>query len=82
MPVQLIVGELDRRFTAIAGEMAESLRDGRIAQIASAGHAAHVERPEAFAATVLGFLDRIHHDTAAAPPRAARTAEQHDGSTA
>jgi 2-succinyl-6-hydroxy-2,4-cyclohexadiene-1-carboxylate synthase len=59
-PVMLITGALDAKFTEIAGEMAQTLRDVTMAQVAGAGHAAHLERPGQFAALVLDFLRRIH----------------------
>ena len=60
VPVQIITGALDEKFTGIGREMAQSLPDATMAVIDDAGHAAHVERPEAFAAIVLDFLRRVH----------------------
>jgi len=49
MPVELVVGERDEKFRAIAERMAERLRDARVHVIEAAGHAVHLERPDAVA---------------------------------
>ncbi len=59
-PVQIITGALDEKFTAIGREMAQALPDATMTVIDDAGHAAHVERPAAFAEIVLDFLRRVH----------------------
>jgi len=46
VPVTLVVGERDEKFSAIAGEMARGLSDGRVVAVAGAGHAVHLEAPE------------------------------------
>jgi 2-succinyl-6-hydroxy-2,4-cyclohexadiene-1-carboxylate synthase len=57
MPVLLIVGELDSKFTAIARRMADLIgSNARTAVIPGAGHAAHLERPAAVAAALEAFL--------------------------
>ncbi|MEZ5259148.1 MAG: alpha/beta fold hydrolase [Ilumatobacteraceae bacterium] len=58
MPVLLVTGSLDTKFTDIARRMAELVPDVRHVVIADAGHAAHLERPEAVAESVLEFLAR------------------------
>jgi len=55
-PVLLLVGALDRKFVAIAGEMARALPRGRVVVVEDAGHAVHLERPDAWLACVLSFL--------------------------
>ncbi len=55
-PVLLVVGEEDAKFRAIAAELAARLPDARIATIAQAGHAAHLEAPERVAEVVRRFL--------------------------
>ena len=55
-PVLLVVGEEDAKFRAIAAELASALPDARIETIAEAGHAAHLERPDAFVRVVRDFL--------------------------
>jgi 2-succinyl-6-hydroxy-2,4-cyclohexadiene-1-carboxylate synthase len=49
MPVELVVGARDDKFRAIAGRMAERLRDARVHVVEGAGHAVHLERPDAVA---------------------------------
>ncbi len=46
VPVTLVTGERDAKFTAIAEQMAAALPDGRIAVVAGAGHAVHLEAPD------------------------------------
>ena len=53
MPVTLIAGERDIKFTAIAYEMAELLPDARVAIVPRAGHAVHLERPDAIVEVLL-----------------------------
>jgi 2-succinyl-6-hydroxy-2,4-cyclohexadiene-1-carboxylate synthase len=47
MPVDLVVGERDEKFSAIAARMAERLPDARVHTVAGAGHVAHLEVPDA-----------------------------------
>jgi 2-succinyl-6-hydroxy-2,4-cyclohexadiene-1-carboxylate synthase len=47
MPVRLIAGERDTKFTATAHKMARLIPDARVTIVAGAGHAVHLERPEA-----------------------------------
>ncbi len=60
VPVLLVTGTLDLKFSEIAQEMARSLPDATIRRIDGAGHAAHLERPDEFHAAVLDFLRRVH----------------------
>lgn len=46
VPVTLVVGERDEKFTAIAEQMAALLPDARVEMVAGAGHAVHLEAPE------------------------------------
>jgi 2-succinyl-6-hydroxy-2,4-cyclohexadiene-1-carboxylate synthase len=58
-PLLPIVGSLDRRYVDIAFEMAERVgRDVRPVLIGGAGHAVHLEQPDAIAA----LLRRVVHD--------------------
>jgi 2-succinyl-6-hydroxy-2,4-cyclohexadiene-1-carboxylate synthase len=59
MPVQLIAGALDEKYAEIAQEMAVALPNATIELIEDAGHAAHLEQADAFAAVVLDFLRRV-----------------------
>lgn len=64
VPVLLVAGALDERFVAHAQELARVLPRAELCVIPGAGHAAHVEQREAFAAAVRDFLRRVE----AAPP--------------
>ncbi len=57
MPVLVLAGGLDAKFTALGREMAAAIGDNaRFASIPGSGHAAHLEDPEGFSATVERFL--------------------------
>jgi 2-succinyl-6-hydroxy-2,4-cyclohexadiene-1-carboxylate synthase len=64
VPVLLVAGELDRKFVALAHDLAGRLPRAEICEVAGAGHAAHLEQPEAFVHAVRDFLRRA---TAPAP---------------
>lgn len=49
VPVTLVVGERDDKFTAIASQMARRLPHAELAVVAGAGHAVHLEQPAAVA---------------------------------
>jgi 2-succinyl-6-hydroxy-2,4-cyclohexadiene-1-carboxylate synthase len=49
MPVVLAVGERDEKFWAIAEQMAAAVSDAEVVVVPGAGHAVHVEAPEAVA---------------------------------
>ena len=49
MPVELVVGERDVKYRAIAERMQEELPDVRLRVVPGAGHAVHLEAPEAVA---------------------------------
>jgi 2-succinyl-6-hydroxy-2,4-cyclohexadiene-1-carboxylate synthase len=62
MPVLLMAGEHDESFTALAFRMAAAIGgSAEMSIVPGAGHAAHLERPAAFAALLERFLTR--HDT-------------------
>lgn len=50
MPVTLAVGERDGKFRGIAAEMSRGLPGSQVVVVPGAGHAAHLEAPEAIAA--------------------------------
>jgi 2-succinyl-6-hydroxy-2,4-cyclohexadiene-1-carboxylate synthase len=52
MPVTLIVGERDAKFRALAERMAAAIPDARLVVVPGAGHAVHLEAPEAVAAAL------------------------------
>ena len=56
-PVLALAGEHDDNYAAIAERMAAELPEGRFATVPDAGHAAHLEQPEAVAELVGDFLD-------------------------
>jgi 2-succinyl-6-hydroxy-2,4-cyclohexadiene-1-carboxylate synthase len=56
VPTLIIVGELDRKFVLTGERMAEALPDARLVVVAGAGHAVHLERPDAWLEAVTGFL--------------------------
>lgn len=56
-PTLVMGGTLDATGLERAREVAGSLPDARVEVIEDAGHAPHIERPEAFLRVVTGFLD-------------------------
>jgi 2-succinyl-6-hydroxy-2,4-cyclohexadiene-1-carboxylate synthase len=64
VPVLLVAGELDRKFVALAHDLAGRLPQAELCVLAGSGHAAHLEQPEAFVHAVQDFLRRA---TAPAP---------------
>ncbi len=65
-PTLLLAGSLDVKFAGIAREMARALPDATMVSIEGSGHAAHLERPRAFADAVLCFLERTRAASARA----------------
>jgi pimeloyl-ACP methyl ester carboxylesterase len=53
-PVTLIVGERDAKFQATANEMVARLPDATVVTVPGAGHAVHLERPDAVADVLVG----------------------------
>lgn len=56
IPVYLVTGEYDSKFTEIADEMVKKLKDGSHLQVSSVGHAIHVENPVQFATIIMEQL--------------------------
>lgn len=56
VPTLLVVGALDRKFVEIGRRMERRLPAAALEVVAEAGHAVHLERPEAWVASVGGFL--------------------------
>ena len=54
MPVTLVVGERDEKFTAIATRMASALPHAQVVVVPGVGHAVHLEAPDAVARVLLG----------------------------
>ncbi len=58
MPVLIMAGALDAKFSALAHRMAAGVGpNARVEVLPGAGHAAHLEQPDAFAQAVLRFLE-------------------------
>jgi 2-succinyl-6-hydroxy-2,4-cyclohexadiene-1-carboxylate synthase len=53
MPVTLITGERDSKFTALAHEMAGRIPSAAVTVVPGAGHAVHLERPDVVAKALL-----------------------------
>ena len=54
MPVTLIAGERDTKFSAVAREMAALIPIATVTIVSGAGHAVHLERPDAIIEVLLG----------------------------
>jgi len=59
VPVLLVAGALDARFVAAAHELARDLPRAEVCVIPGAGHAAHLEQPEACLRVAHEFLRRV-----------------------
>lgn len=57
LPVLLLAGALDDKYSAVGRSMAEELPNGIFRPIAGAGHAGHLERPRECATLLAEFLD-------------------------
>jgi 2-succinyl-6-hydroxy-2,4-cyclohexadiene-1-carboxylate synthase len=57
VPVLLVTGGLDAKYTAVAAEMAAAFPDAAHLQIGDAGHAPHVEAPAETGAAIEAFLE-------------------------
>ena len=63
IPVLLIAGELDTKFTAIAKHMAQALPRSQLHIIPAAGHTVHLEQPELFTSLVGDFSLSLAHSS-------------------
>jgi 2-succinyl-6-hydroxy-2,4-cyclohexadiene-1-carboxylate synthase len=59
VPVLLVAGVLDRKFVQIAHALARRLPQAEVCEIPNAGHAVHLEQPEALGRAVHDFLRRV-----------------------
>lgn len=59
IPVLLVAGALDAKYVALGRLMEQAMPRARLAVVEGAGHAVHLERPDAFAALVAEFLDAV-----------------------
>ena len=57
VPLLAVAGSVDDRYAAAARRMARAVPRGRAAIVEGAGHAAHLQRPQAVAALLAEFLD-------------------------
>jgi 2-succinyl-6-hydroxy-2,4-cyclohexadiene-1-carboxylate synthase len=64
VPTLLLAGALDERYAELARTMGSLIRDSQLEIIADAGHAVHLEQPDAFLAAVAGFLGKQAKTTA------------------
>ena len=58
VPVLVLVGGLDRKFTEIGRRMAEAMPGARLTLVPDAGHTVHLERPDAWLGAVVTFLSQ------------------------
>ena len=56
VPTLLLAGELDTKYCDIARRMAAALPAAQVTIVPGAGHAIHLEQPDAFQKIVLRFL--------------------------
>jgi 2-succinyl-6-hydroxy-2,4-cyclohexadiene-1-carboxylate synthase len=62
LPVLLLTGELDTKFTAIACQMAQALPQAQLRIIPGAGHTVHLEQPQEFASLVSDFTIFVNNN--------------------
>ena len=55
-PTLLVVGALDTSYVALARVMEQALGSARLCIVPDAGHAVHLEQPDAFVRAVAAFL--------------------------
>ena len=63
IPVLLIAGELDTKFTTIAKRMAQALPQSQLHIIPAAGHTVHLEQPQLFTSLVGDFSLSMAHSS-------------------
>lgn len=80
VPALLLAGSLDTKYVEVASEMARSLPDATMQVVDNAGHAAHIEQPDAFNALVLDFLRRVY--VGARPPGSKSSGQWRQGGLA
>ena len=68
MPVLAVAGDGDEKFAGVAASMAGSIgSNATVALVPDAGHACHLEQPDAFLAVVTPFLHRASPRASNAP---------------
>ncbi len=68
-PVLVVAGAEDARYCEIARRMGATLPDARVVIVEGAGHAVHLERPEAFGSAVVAFLAEVDGRPPTSPGR-------------
>jgi 2-succinyl-5-enolpyruvyl-6-hydroxy-3-cyclohexene-1-carboxylate synthase len=63
MPLLFVAGELDAKFAAVARDLAARAPRGRAESVAGAGHACHLEDPEAVARLAESFFEEMEPRT-------------------
>ena len=63
IPVLLIVGALDTKFTAIAQRMVQALPQSQLRIVPAAGHTVHLEQPQLFTSLVGDFSLSMTHSS-------------------
>jgi 2-succinyl-6-hydroxy-2,4-cyclohexadiene-1-carboxylate synthase len=63
IPILLIAGELDTKFTTIAKRMAHALPQSQLHIIPAAGHTVHLEQPQLFTSLVTDFCLSLAHSS-------------------
>ena len=58
-PVLVLVGEHDAKFTGLGRRLADALPDAELVVVPDAGHSVHLEQPEATAAALATWLERL-----------------------
>ena len=58
VPTLVVAGALDAKFVALGETIAAAVPRGRLVVVERAGHAVHLERPDALADHVVAFLER------------------------
>jgi 2-succinyl-6-hydroxy-2,4-cyclohexadiene-1-carboxylate synthase len=76
VPLLYVAGGLDARYAAVGERVARAVPDGRLCVVPGAGHAAHLERPRAFARALEAFWRSIG---AGAPAQSARSSDHAAG---
>ncbi len=69
LPVLVMAGSDDPRYCEIARRLGATLPDARVVIVDDAGHAVHLERPEAFGSAVVAFLAEVDGRPPTSPGR-------------
>jgi 2-succinyl-6-hydroxy-2,4-cyclohexadiene-1-carboxylate synthase len=67
MPVLVVAGERDEKFTEIGRRMADLIADASFTLIEGAGHAVHLERPAQTCAAIVTWLRASRQPPSASP---------------